>query len=177
MRVSFTLALRGAERRGDPFSFLGWVRIRDVARGNGLPRQCAHWPAMTGETGTLSLYLSLRGAERRGNPFSFWWRVRGRDAARGKRIAAPVCATSRNDRNGEGGRVGFAMVLRGRYAHWVCDGVTGKLWGVMSEEIATPACGLVWQCVTFFVAPLGFYRSSSGVKSRVMDWILVRSWV
>ncbi len=27
----------------------GWVRICNVARGCGLPRQCAHWRAMTGK--------------------------------------------------------------------------------------------------------------------------------
>ena len=45
------LSLRGAKRRGNPFSFLGQVRNRYVARGNGLPRQCAHWLAMTGGGG------------------------------------------------------------------------------------------------------------------------------
>ena len=42
------LSLRGAKRRGNPFSFWWQVRNRYVVRGNGLPRQSADWLAMTG---------------------------------------------------------------------------------------------------------------------------------
>ena len=41
------LSLRGAKRRGNPSSPSQHVQNPNAAKGNGLPRQCAHWRAMT----------------------------------------------------------------------------------------------------------------------------------
>ena len=45
------LSLRGAKRRGNPYpkrrNFLSISEKMDCIKGNGLPRQCAHWLAMT----------------------------------------------------------------------------------------------------------------------------------
>ena len=125
------LSLRGAKRRGNPFSFWWQVRNRYVVRGNGLPRQCAHWLAMTGggKAGALVLrchcgeavrrgnpslpLLSLRGAKRRGNPFSFLGQVRNRYVARGNGLPRQ-CAHW------------LAMTGGGRCVRWSCAVIVGK---------------------------------------------------
>ena len=120
-----------AVRRGNPFSFWWQVRNRYVVRGNGLPRQCAHWRAMTGggKAGALVLrchcgeavrrgnpslpLLSLRGAKRRGNPFSFLGQVRNRYVARGNGLPRQ-CAHW------------LAMTGGGRCVRWSCAVIVGK---------------------------------------------------
>ena len=62
-QYSIPLSLRGAKRRGNPFSFSWRVRDRYVARGNGLPRQCAHWLAMTGR-GNVARFFCHCGERR-----------------------------------------------------------------------------------------------------------------
>ena len=56
--------LRGAQRRGNPYLFkqkpaksAEFVRFR-----NGLPRQCAHWLAMTGFFDSLRAARDIRAA-------------------------------------------------------------------------------------------------------------------
>ena len=131
-QYSIPLSLRGAKRRGNPFSFLWWVRICNVARGNGLPRQCAHWLAMTGggKAGALIFTLALWGGRAPviagsavlhstviARSEATWQSVllfvagAGSLRCKGERIAAPVCALARNDRKGE--RCPLFLSLRG----------------------------------------------------------------
>ncbi len=65
-------SFRGAKRRGNPYLFrqkpaksAEFVRLR-----NGLPRQCAHWLAMTGFCGRYRLYSRQRRSR---------WNVRRRE--------------------------------------------------------------------------------------------------
>ncbi len=92
----FCMSLRGAKRRGNPYSlrqhvaegstlgeYAATTDLPEVVppcqvslRGRGLPHQCAHWFAMTCKRQRRVSRckdvppLSLRGAKRRGNPYS-----------------------------------------------------------------------------------------------------------
>ena len=74
---------------------LGTVRIGTCCKGNGLPRQCAHWLAMTGG-GTFP--HSCHCEERSDVAIRFsLGTVRIGTCCKGKRIATPACALVRND--------------------------------------------------------------------------------
>ena len=61
---------------------------------------------------------------------------------KGKRIAAPVCALARNDRWGEGGRVGLPLSLRG----------SGATWQSVSPPPVIARSEATWQSVLLFGA-------------------------
>ena len=108
-RIFIKMSFRGAQRRGNPFSLCGEGAAQGT--GYGLPHRCAHRFAMTRillEVRCMSgggsappvhgrrifIKLSFRGAQRRGNPFP----PCSEGAVGGVRIATPVCALVRNDR-------------------------------------------------------------------------------
>ncbi len=147
------LSLRGAKRRGNPFSFLWWVRICNVARGNGLPRQCAHWLAMTGggKAGALIFTLALWGGRAPviagsavlhstviARSEATWQSVllfvagAGSLRCKGERIAAPVCALARNDRGGT--LPAFSVIAGSAGPHSTV--IARKPWGVVTEGSA-----------------------------------------